>query len=73
MTVTSVRDFFHRVGLGNGRIGGDETIHRCTGAVSQKTAICAFGQRRTGIRFLRLTLETRVPEPLAIREIAVRP
>ena len=38
-----------------------------TGTVSQKTGVCAF-QQRTGIRFLR-----RLPEPLAVREIAVKP
>ena len=43
-----------------------------TGTVSQKTSVCAF-QQRTGIRFLRLIPEPRVPEPLAVREIAVKP
>ena len=43
-----------------------------TGTVSQKTGVCAFGQR-TGIRFLRLIPDPRLPEPLVVREIAVKP
>ena len=69
---TGLSDGTLRLSKGRVEVSVDGRVWSRTGTVSQKTGVCAFGQR-TGIRFLRLIPEPRVPEPLAVREIAVKP
>ena len=69
---TGLSDGTQRLSKGRVEVSADGKLGSRTGTVSQKTGVCAFGQR-TGIRFLRLIPEPRLPEPLAVREIAVKP
>ncbi len=69
---TGLSDGTLRLSKGRVEVSVDGRVWSRTGTVSQKTGVCAF-QQRTGIRFLRLLPEPRLPEPLAVREIAVRP
>ena len=47
---------------GRVEVSVDGRVWSRTGTVSQKTGVCAF-QQRTGIRFLRLLPEPRLPSP----------
>ena len=69
---TGLSDGTLRLSKGRVEVSVDGRVWSRTGTVSQKTGVCAF-QQRTGIRFLRLLPEPRLPEPLAVREIAVKP
>ena len=69
---TGLPDGTLRLSKGRVEVSVDGRVWSRTGTVSQKTGVCDFGQR-TGIRFLRLLPEPRLPEPLAVREIAVKP
>ena len=69
---TGLTDGTLRLSKGRVEVSVDGKLWSRTGTVSQKTGVCAF-QQRTGIRFLRLLPEPRLPEPLAVREIAVKP
>ena len=69
---TGLSDGTLRLSKGRVEVSVDGRMWSRVGTVSGKTGVCAF-QQRTGIRFLRLLPEPRLPEPLAVREIAVKP
>ena len=69
---TGLPDGTLRLSKGRVEVSVDGRMWSRAASVSGKTGVCAF-QQRTGIRFLRLLPEPRVPEPLAVREIAVKP
>ena len=69
---TGLSDGTQRLSKGRVEVSADGRMWSRVGTVSGKTGVCAF-QQRTGIRFLRLLPEPRLPEPLAVREIAVKP
>jgi len=69
---TGLSDGTLRLSKGRVEVSADGKMWSRVGTVSGKTGVCAF-QQRTGIRFLRLLPEPRLPESLAVREIAVKP
>ena len=68
---TGLADGTLRLSKGRVEVSGNGKLWTRAGSVSQKTGVCVF-QQRTPIRFLRLLPEPRVPETLAVREIAVK-